>query len=257
MEHQLALVLVLSALALVLHSATASAEGLVLLPLDSCGYEVATALVEMGLLDAVVVTPANVWTLDLSRTRVAILTVLSIAPEGLLELSGFLYASTDTPRVRAERTISAADLVAYCVNRDLDALARVAQVLKPQSSPPVLKIEAISLVVAVAVAATLTVGKELQVRFREPLRRVAATISTALSLLMAKTKLGYADLLNHPIRAAILEVLKTRGVADFGELMRYTKASRATLEWHLWVLKTRGLIVEVKSGRRRLYRVKP
>jgi len=255
--HRLRLVVVLSTVALVLYSVTASAEGLVLLPLDSCGYEVATALIERGLLDAVVVAPANIEALDLSRTRVAVLAILSTATEGFLELDRPLYASTDTLEVRAERIVSAADLVAYCVYRDLDALARVAQVLKPQSSPPVLKIEAILLVVAVAVAATLSVGKELQVRFREPLRRVAATISISLSLLMAKTKLGYADLLNHPIRATILEVLKTRGVADFGELMRYTKASRATLEWHLWVLKTRGLIVEVKSGRRRLYKAKP
>lgn len=255
--HRVAVLLVLSAL-LVLVPAVASAERLVLVPLDSCGYEVATALVERELLDAVVVSPALLNGVDPHRSKVAVLAIVpNTSDDRLRGLGDILYASTDVLDVRAERIVLAADLTAYCLYGDFGALLRIARTLKTSNGDPLLQSGAVLVAVTVAAVATISLSsREAHTKFRDLTRRIFTTLSTVLSLLMARKKLGYEEVLGHPIRLAILDVLKTRGEADFSELMRHTKTSRANLEWHLWVLKTRGLVVEIKSGGKRIYRLR-
>jgi DNA-binding transcriptional ArsR family regulator len=64
------------------------------------------------------------------------------------------------------------------------------------------------------------------------------------------------DVLGDPTRRAIFERLR-RGPTPVGELARELPVSRPAVSQHLRVLKEAGLVVDNRSGTRRLYAVDP
>ncbi len=73
--------------------------------------------------------------------------------------------------------------------------------------------------------------------------------SKVVTIIPLYTKLSKSDVERNYIRRKIIELLKERRVASFNELWRELKVSKASVSWHLHVLKLHGYVGTVRIGK--------
>jgi len=131
---------------------------------------------------------------------------------------------------------------------DGEALRRVAEVVlrvSPASTAPYSLSASTLAVAAVLVAASIIALQVLRERVEDFLKKVGAVIVPPL----LRFKVGREEALEHPLRRAIYEAVASAGALRYRDLMKF--GSRATVDWHLWILTRSKLLLELRVGRGR------
>ncbi|MEM1873724.1 MAG: helix-turn-helix domain-containing protein [Acidilobaceae archaeon] len=235
-----------------------AASPLLLIPLDSCSFEVSRELVERGLVEGLVVHPASLTPEGLSDARVVLLAAYQPEREMLEWVLGRLeesqarvYASSNILSVTSKRLVHSSDLRAWCEEGSEEALVRVSEALRDDGVNPATFAIPLALVAIVAVTVAASgAASSLWERLRE-----APLVIAILALKLRKRgRLDESEVLAHPLRASIIGILR-ESPASFAELQSKLGVSRAVLEWHLGVLRAYGVVVEERNGRSRVYRL--
>lgn len=238
---------------------------------DSCGYEVARALVDRYGLRGEVVSYHMFKDRTFQGDVVVILFTNATTPSAFTSVLEFLRSTsvqavvTDvfynhlnvTPGVKlnVKAVISSEDLWFYCVYEDEEALNRVARLVRSHSThwyPP-----DTSILVAVALVTISVAVSQLEPSTREFTKRGFRKLLTLVLSLFAflHVRIRKEELFEHPLRSEILKLLASRGELSFSELQRILGCSRGTLEWHLNLLLRAKAIVEVRYGNKRIYKL--
>jgi len=241
------LLLLFSSLAVI----AVASSGRVYIVFDSCGYEVAKALNKLYPEASGDIFFS--WQLSsLPHGAVAVLLATNISSKSdvevamqLVKSSGASYIYTDAVNSTGYR-VNASDAWLYCIYKDGEALKRIAMGVAVNSGGGVLTQLGLGLLIAVAVfsAASLALYQTLREKIEELLKRVRVVAPPIL-----RVKVSREEALNHPLRKALYETISSAGAVRYAELMRF--GSRATIEWHLWVLLRSGLVAELRVGRKR------
>ncbi|BES81928.1 helix-turn-helix domain-containing protein [Pyrodictium abyssi] len=75
----------------------------------------------------------------------------------------------------------------------------------------------------------------------------------ALVVAPLRVKTEPSEMLEHPLRARMLQVLRERGAVHHNELMRVLGVSKATLRWHLYMLLRGGYIGSLRYKKYLVY----
>jgi len=220
---------------------------------DSCGYEVAKALNTLyPEARGEIFFP---WQLSsVSRETVVVVLATNISSTSDVETilswakahRGFTYISTDVLNISRYR-IKVDDIWLYCIYKDGEALKRIAEeILNVGGSSSKLDIEEAYILVAVIGVATTSISllQLFKEKIEEFFNRVRIFIPPILRI-----KISREEALNHPLRKAIYNAVASTGIMRYTDLVKL--GSKASIEWHIWILLRSGILVELKVGRKR------
>jgi predicted transcriptional regulator len=104
------------------------------------------------------------------------------------------------------------------------------------------------LLVAVAVVGAASMYRAFEDGLKDFVDKVKRVIPLPI-LVLLRIKIEKEEALNHPLRRAIYEVITKSGAIKFYDLLKL--GSRASIEWHVWILIRTGLVSEVRVGKKR------
>lgn len=238
---------------------------------DSCGYEVSVALSRnyrelRGLSTRywenilirdktlVVVLYTNISPIDAYRELHRLLDEVK-AYQGIVEViaTDVVSGYVDYP---IEVVIDSEDIWMYCLHGDMEALNRIAQVIRRniRSSEGFNMGLTASYYVVVAAAALTGITLSISDRTRDAVNKaLKAILLLKFMLIVLGLKITREDALGHPLRSEIYKLIVENTCIAFPEIQRKLQLSRATLEWHISLLLRAGLIKEVKKNKTRHY----
>jgi hypothetical protein len=146
--------------------------------------------------------------------------------------------------------INYSDVWLYCIYKDRDALSRIASAVmraKPSARASLAPLTPLLAAVAVAgVAASMY--RAFEDKLKDFVDKAKRVIPLPI-LVLLRVKVEKEDALSHPLRRAIYETVVSNGTVKPSDLLRL--GSRATIEWHVWILIRAGLVSEVRIGKKR------
>jgi len=232
-----------------------ASPGRVYVVFDSCGYETVKALVSSYPEAKGEVHPPGQLPYPPPQGAVVVLLVTNISPRSYVEqalawareIAYATYITTDLLNLSSSR-VSSTDIWLYCTYGDSEALRRIAEVVLGvnlvSSTPHSLSTSALA-VSAVLVATSITLLQVLREKVEDFLKKVGAVIVPPL----LRFRVSREEALEHPLRRAIYEAVASAGALRYKDLMKF--GSRATIDWHLWILTRSKLLVELRVGRGR------
>lgn len=224
---------------------------------DSCGYETAKALTKMyPNISGHILFPWQINTVPRNSIVVVLATNISIGLELIksVDLSQATLVVTDiVGNVDVGNSIiNYSDAWLYCIYKDRDALNRIARaVMSVKSSVSASQASLTPLLVAVAVA-VVGVAASMYRAFEDKLKDFIDKVKKVIPLpilVLLRIKIEKEEVLNHPLRRAIYEVITNSGAIKLRDLLKL--GSRASIEWHVWILIRTGLVSEVRVGKKR------
>jgi len=220
---------------------------------DSCGYEVAKALNTLyPEARGEIFFP---WQLNsISRETVVVVLATNISSASDVETilswakahRDLAYISTDVLNI-SKYKVRVDDIWLYCIYKDDEAIKRIAEeILNVSVSGSKLNIEEAYILVAVVGVATASISllQLFKEKIEEFFNRVRIFIPPILRI-----KISREEALNHPLRKTIYDAVASIGVMRYADLLKL--GSKASVEWHLWILLRSGILVELKVGRKR------
>lgn len=222
---------------------------------DSCGYETAKALTRMyPNISGSILFPWQINTVPRNSIVVVLATNISLGLELLksVDLSQATLVVTDIARNvdAGSNIINYSDVWLYCIYKDRDALNRIASTVmhaKPSANASLAPLTPLLVAVAVAgVAASMY--RAFEDRLKDFVDKVKRVIPLPI-LVLLRIKIEKEEALNHPLRRAIYEVITKSGAIKLYDLLKL--GSRASIEWHVWILIRTGLVSEVRVGKKR------
>jgi hypothetical protein len=222
---------------------------------DSCGYETAKALTKMyPNISGPILFPWQINTVPRNSIVVVLATNISIGLELIksVDLSQTTLVATDiVGNVDVGNSIiNYSDAWLYCIYKDRDALNRIARVImsvKPSVSTSQASLTPLLVVVAVVGVAT-SIYRAFEDKLKDFIDKVKRVIPLPI-LVFLRIKIEKEEALNHPLRRAIYEVITNSGAIKLYDLLKL--GSRASIEWHVWILIRTGLVSEVRVGKKR------
>ncbi len=222
---------------------------------DSCGCETVKALLSLYPEARGEVYPPGRLPHPPPQVAVVVLLVTNISPSGYVEqalawareIAYATYITTDLLNLTSFR-VSFDDIWLYCMYKDSEALRRVAEavlrVSLASSTPYTLSTGTLA-VAAVLVATSITLLQLLREKVEDFLKKVGVILIPP----PLRFKVGREEALEHPLRRAIYEAVASAGALRYRDLMKF--GSRATVDWHLWILTRSKLLLELRVGRGR------
>jgi hypothetical protein len=222
---------------------------------DSCGYETAKALTKMyPNISGPILFPWQINTVPRNSIVVVLATNISIGLELIksVDLSQATLVATDiVGNVDVGNSIiNYSDAWLYCIYKDRDALNRIARaVMSVKPSVSTSQASLTPLLVAVAVVGVATsIYRAFEDKLKDFIDKVKRVIPLPI-LVLLRIKIEKEEALNHPLRRAIYEVITNSGAIKLYDLLKL--GSRASIEWHVWILIRTGLVSEVRVGKKR------
>lgn len=243
----LAFLVLLASVAVLTHSYT-------YIVFDSCSYEVAKAVTKLyPNISGSIVFPWQLNTVPRNSIVVILATNISIGLEllKLVDLSQAILVATDIVGNvdAANGIINHSDAWLYCIYKDRSALDRIARVImsaKPfrSASPAPLT----PLLAATVIGAVVSMYRAFEDKLKDFVDKVKRVIPLPI-LVLLRIKIEKEEALNHPLRRAIYEAITKSGAIKLYDLLKL--GSRASIEWHVWILIRTGLVSEVRVGKKR------
>jgi len=222
---------------------------------DSCGYETAKTLTKMyPNISGPILFPWQINTVPRNSIVVVLATNISIGLELIksVNLSQATLVATDiVGNVDVGNSIiNYSDVWLYCIYKDRDALNRIARaVMSVKPSVSTSQASLTPLLVAVAVVGVATsIYRAFEDKLKDFIDKVKRVIPLPI-LVLLRIKIEKEEALNHPLRRAIYEVITNSGAIKLYDLLKL--GSRASIEWHVWILIRTGLVSEVRVGKKR------
>jgi hypothetical protein len=222
---------------------------------DSCGYETAKALTKMyPNISGHILFPWQINTVPRNSIVVVLATNISIGLELIksVDLSQATLVATDiVGNVDVGNSIiNYSDAWLYCIYKDRDALNRIARAV--MSVKPSVSTSQASLTPLLVAVAVVGVAASMYRAFEDKLKDFIDKVKRVIPLpilVFLRIKIEKEEALNHPLRRAIYEVITNSGVIKLYDLLKL--GSRASIEWHVWILIRTGLVSEVRVGKKR------
>uniref|UniRef100_A0A7J2U6T5 ArsR family transcriptional regulator n=1 Tax=Ignisphaera aggregans TaxID=334771 RepID=A0A7J2U6T5_9CREN len=222
---------------------------------DSCGYETAKAITRMYTnISGPILFPWQINTMPRNSIVVVLATNISIGLELIksVDLSQVTLVATDiVGNVDVgNNIINYSDAWLYCIYKDRDALNRIARAVmsvKPSVSTSQASLTPL-LVAVVVVGVAASMYRAFEDKLKNFIDKVKRVIPLPI-LVFLRIKIEKEEALNHPLRRAIYEVITNSGAIKLYDLLKL--GSRASIEWHVWILIRTGLVSEVRVGKKR------
>jgi len=222
---------------------------------DSCGYETAKALTKMyPNISGPILFPWQINTVPRNSIVIVLATNISIGLELIksVDLSQATLVATDiVGNVDVgNNIINYSDAWLYCIYKDRDALNRIARVI--MSVKPSVSASQASLTPLLVAVAVVGVAASMYRAFEDKLKDFIDKVKRVIPLpilVLLRIKIEKEEALNHPLRRAIYEVITNSGAIKLYDLLKL--GSRASIEWHVWILIRTGLVSEVRVGKKR------
>jgi DNA-binding transcriptional ArsR family regulator len=80
------------------------------------------------------------------------------------------------------------------------------------------------------------------------IRRIKIPLPLIIPIIL-RQKVSVEDVLSHPIRLKIYELVRSNGAVPFSKILEL--GGKAVVEWHTFILTRSGLVTELKIGRGR------
>jgi hypothetical protein len=225
---------------------------------DSCGYETVKAIARMyPNISGSILLPWQLSTVPRNSIVVVLATNISIGLELIksVDLSQATLVVTDiVGNVDvASGVINHSDAWLYCIYKDRDALNRIARaIMSVKTFRSASQASLTPLLAAVAVAgvaaSTYSMYRAFEDRLKDFVDKVKRVIPLPI-LVLLRIKIEKEEALNHPLRRAMYEVITKSGAIKLYDLLKL--GSRASIEWHVWILIRTGLVSEVRVGKKR------
>ena len=222
---------------------------------DSCGYETAKALTKMyPNISGPILFPWQINTVPRNSIVVVLATNISIGLELIksVDFSQATLVATDiVGNVDVGNSIiNYSDVWLYCIYKDRDALNRIARAV--MSVKPSVSTSQASLTPLLVAVAVVGVAASMYRAFEDKLKDFIDKVKKVIPLpilVFLRIKIEKEEALNHPLRRAIYEVITNSSAIKLRDLLKL--GSRASIEWHVWILIRTGLVSEVRVGKKR------
>jgi hypothetical protein len=222
---------------------------------DSCGYETAKALTKMyPNISGPILFPWQINTVPRNSIVVVLATNISIGLELIksVDFSQATLVATDiVGNVDVGNSIiNYSDAWLYCIYKDRDALNRIARAV--MSVKPSVSTSQASLTPLLVAVAVVGVAASMYRAFEDKLKDFIDKVKRVIPLpilVFLRIKIEKEEALNHPLRRAIYEVITNSSAIKLYDLLKL--GSRASIEWHVWILIRTGLVSEVRVGKKR------
>jgi hypothetical protein len=222
---------------------------------DSCGYETAKTLTKMyPNISGPILFPWQINTVPRNSIVVVLATNISIGLELIksVDFSQATLVATDiVGNVDVGNSIiNYSDAWLYCIYKDRDALNRIARAV--MSVKPSVSTSQASLTPLLVAVAVVGVAASMYRAFEDKLKDFIDKVKKVIPLpilVFLRIKIEKEEVLNHPLRRAIYEVITNSSAIKLYDLLKL--GSRASIEWHVWILIRTGLVSEVRVGKKR------
>jgi DNA-binding transcriptional ArsR family regulator len=242
------LVVLIALLALTSLSIVSQRLRIVYVVYDSCGFEVARDLIKRyPELRGVILYPEQELNEPVDLAVFLGLNITTRLSEiARNSLDKFSSRTIYTDFLKPDGAIPTSDLWRYCIDEDEEALDRIAEIIikniSVKSQPQInLPLHPLVPVLVATVVATISISQ--WDRLKDLTRRIKLPLPLIIPILL-RQKIKIDEVLNHPLRKRIYELVYQNGVVPFSEILEI--GSKASIEWHTYVLIRSGLVLELK-----------